>query len=335
MLRFRRKTFSYFKEIGVSGPPPSFIWGNLWEYHRKAIPHCDWACEHFLAAVRKIASSGKEENVDRLFKPLAMDYISGGFGIQNCFQEEPTHPLFLTAKKVLPGIMTGPFHMMRRHIKVEKKLTPTEVSVNTAILLTAGFSTTSVALSNLSFVLAKYPEVQDKIREEVNAAVRKHGSINYAAVTEDLKYLSNVVDETMRVYSVVVAFSTRSALNDFEYKGIEYKAGMSIMSPTLEVHKDPKYWPEPEKFDPDRFLPKNVAERHTMAYQPFGQGPRNCVGKRLALLAVNYTAARMVHQFRLELGESQQEKNEMLFYAMICEPKDGPWIKFSKIASTS
>uniref|UniRef100_A0A1S4LAU1 Uncharacterized protein n=2 Tax=Ixodes scapularis TaxID=6945 RepID=A0A1S4LAU1_IXOSC len=89
-------------------------------------------------------------------------------------------------------------------IKVQKKLTPTEVYVNTGVLLIAGFGTTSVALSNLSFVLAKYPEVQDKVREEVNAAMRKHGRINYAAVTEDLKYLSNVVDETLRIYPVVV-----------------------------------------------------------------------------------------------------------------------------------
>ncbi|KAG0434407.1 hypothetical protein HPB47_019131, partial [Ixodes persulcatus] len=83
------------------------------------------------------------------------------------------------------------------------------------------------------------------------------------------------------------------------------------------------------------FLPENAALQHTMAYQPFGQGPRNCIGKRLALLETIYTAARMVHEFRFELGESQKEKNEMMFYSMVCEPKDGPWIKFTKIADST
>ncbi|XP_040072799.1 cytochrome P450 3A9 [Ixodes scapularis] len=498
VISSRRKTFSYFKEIGVDGPPPNLIWGNLWEYHRKGIihaihdwcekygdvfgfyngdvptlvvkdldflsyvfiknfsnfmnrgvtmrtdeqhellgrsllhaqglqwkrtrscvsyaftaskfkqvfPHMDRSCDRLLEAVRERANSGKEESVGDLFKPLTMDYISGAsFGIQTSFQEEKNHPLFLMAKKVLPGTMTGPFHMIAQatttlkdlvapllwlnsklgsftydkfsklaykavearrknpsprsmdilqimleaetdenfegtevkngQIKVQKKLTRTEVSVNTGVLLIAGFGTTSAALSNLSFVLAKYPEVQDKVREEVNAAMRKHGRINYAAVTEDLKYLSNVVDETLRIYPVVVAFNTRSALNDFEYEGVKYKAGLSIMSPTIEIQKDPRFWTEPEKFDPDRFLPENVALQHTMAYQPFGQGPRNCIGKRLALLETIYTAARMVHEFRFELGESQKEKNEMMFYSMVCEPKDGPWIKFTKIADST
>lgn len=75
----------------------------------------DRSCDRLLEAVRERANSGKEESVGNLFKPLTMDYISGAsFGIQTSFQEEKNHPLFLMAKKVLPGTMTGPFHMIAR-----------------------------------------------------------------------------------------------------------------------------------------------------------------------------------------------------------------------------
>lgn len=150
-------------------------------------------------------------------------------------------------------------------------------------------------------------------------------------MAQGLKYLSCVVDETLRVFPVVVSFTTRSARERFEYKGVKYSAGLSIMSPTMVVQKDPKAWTEPERFDPDRFLPENVAQQHGMAYQPFGQGPRNCIGKRLALIEIIYTVGRIVERFSLEPGPSQKENLELRFYSMVCEPREGPWIKFKPI----
>lgn len=215
--------------------------------------------------------------------------------------------------------------------KVDKKMSSTEVSVNTAMLLIAGFGTTSVALSFVCYMLANHLDIQERVREEVKQVRRKYGSLDYTAVTQGLKYLSCVVDETLRVFPVVVAFVTRSAREDFEYKGVKYSAGLSIMSPTMVVQKDPKAWTEPEGFDPDRFLPENVAQQHGMAYQPFGQGPRNCIGKRLALIEIIYTVGRIVERFRLEPGPSQKENLELRFYSMVCEPREGPWIKFKPI----
>lgn len=493
LLRWRKRNFSYFKELGIPGPTPNILWGNLWEYHRKGItnaigewcekygdifgfyngdvptlvvkdldflsyvlvkdfgnfmnrgttmrtderhpllgqgllhardlqwkrtrsvtsyaftatkfkqvfPHLDVACDRFLDL---LTEKGEEEVAAyELFKPLAMEYIChGSFGIANRFQEETAHPLFRMATRVLPGTMTGPMHLMaqctttlnsavapllwlnskigsftydrfsklaykaidlrrkdplpdgRKDIlqilldaetegeaarsevtdgvfKVEKKMTPTEISVNTGMLLIAGFGTTSVALSFVCYMLAKHPDIQEKVREEVKQVREKYGAIDYTAVTQGLKYVSCVVDETLRVFPVVVAFTTRSAREDFEYKGVQYRAGLSIMSPTMVVQKDPKAWSEPERFDPDRFQPENVALQHGMAYQPFGQGPRNCIGKRLALIEIIYTVGRIVERFRLEPGPSQKDTMDLRFYSMVCEPREGPWIKFSPL----
>lgn len=216
-------------------------------------------------------------------------------------------------------------------LKVDKKMSSTELSVNTAMLLIAGFGTTSVALSFVCYMLANHPDIQERVRDEVRQVRRKYGTLDYTAVAQGLKYLSCVVDETLRVFPVVVSFTTRSAREGFEYKGVKYSAGLSIMSPTMVVQKDPKAWTEPERFDPDRFLPENVAQQHGMAYQPFGQGPRNCIGKRLALIEIIYTVGRIVERFSLEPGPSQKENLELRFYSMVCEPREGPWIKFKPI----
>ncbi|CAN7996506.1 unnamed protein product [Ixodes hexagonus] len=105
---------------------------------------------------------------------------------------------------------------------------------------------------------------------------------------------------------LVHRFTTRQAKEAFEYQGIKYKAGTCIMSPTLQIQRDERFFPDPMRFDPDRFSDENVGSFPKLAYQPFGIGPRNCLGMRLALVEVAYTVAQMVLHYRWELGESQK-----------------------------
>ncbi|KAH6943281.1 hypothetical protein HPB50_018410 [Hyalomma asiaticum] len=100
-------------------------------------------------------------------------------------------------------------------------------------------------------------------------------------------------------------FVTRKAREDFEYNGIKFQAGTAFMISQYHLQRDPQYWPNPEEFDPERFSPENSASLRKTAHAPFGIGPRNCVGKRLALLSLRYTVARMLQKYRLELGPSQ------------------------------
>ncbi|XP_077525990.1 cytochrome P450 3A8-like isoform X3 [Haemaphysalis longicornis] len=206
-----------------------------------------------------------------------------------------------------------------------------EIGINSTALIIAGFETTSTALSSLTYVLAKYQEIQEMVRSEVASVFEEYGRLDFDAVMQGMKYLSNVVDETLRMYPPGVVFTSRRAENDFEYNGITYKAGTSVMAPTLQVHMDPRYWPEPHKFDPDRFLPENSVARPSIAYQPFGAGPRNCVGLRLALFETMYTAARMVQNYRLTLGNSQKGEMEMIFDATVSAPAECPYIRFQRV----
>ncbi|XP_077518458.1 cytochrome P450 3A9-like, partial [Amblyomma americanum] len=213
-----------------------------------------------------------------------------------------------------------------------RSLTTDEVLVSAATLFVAGYETTSTSLSYITYLLAKHPEVQERVRKEVNDAVSSNAHMDYETLTWKLPYLGQVINEALRLYPPVVLFVTRKAVTDFEYNGLKYKAGTCIMSPTLQIHRDARYWPQPLTFNPDRFSPENEGRFHKVAHHPFGIGPRNCVGMRMALLQLNCTIARLVQGFRLELGSSQREDFlDIHSCAVVSKPTLGPWVVFRRL----
>ncbi|KPJ21677.1 Cytochrome P450 6B1 [Papilio machaon] len=95
-----------------------------------------------------------------------------------------------------------------------------------------------------------------------------------------MTYLQQVFDETLRKYPIVDPLQ-RNAQTDCIIPGtnVTIKKGQTVLVNVLGIHYDPKYYPNPEKFDPERFSPENEKDRHSCAYLPFGTGPRNCIGK--------------------------------------------------------
>ncbi|XP_040077171.2 cytochrome P450 3A8-like [Ixodes scapularis] len=212
-----------------------------------------------------------------------------------------------------------------------RTLSSEEVIQSSTVLFVAGFETTAAALSYLTFALGKHQDVQDKVRQEVQAVLNNHGELDYETVTRKMKYVGQVINETLRIWPSVLTFTTRQAKEDFEYKGIKYKAGTCIMSPTLQIHRDERFFPDPMKFDPDRFSGENEGSISKIAFQPFGMGPRNCVGMRLALLEIAYTVVKMTQHFRWELGDSQLGEMPIEQYGTVSTPIRGPWIVFQKL----
>jgi cytochrome P450 family 4 len=117
---------------------------------------------------------------------------------------------------------------------------------------------------------------------------------------QELKYLERCLKEVLRLYPSV-PFIVRVLGEDITTStGHLLKAGTSIHLHIYDVHHNPDIYPDPEKFDPDRFLPENCTNRHNFAYVPFSAGPRNCIGQKFAMLELKAVLCGVLAEFVLE-----------------------------------
>lgn len=165
-------------------------------------------------------------------------------------------------------------------------------------LLVGGYETTAQAGSWLLHEIARYPEVQERVRAEVDAELGDR-----VPTIEDLSrlpYVRATVDETLRLYTP--AWQTmRRAIGDDEIDGYRIPAGSAMYLNIMMLHQHRDHWPDPERFDPDRFLPENSAGRQRNTYIPFGAGPRICIGKHFALTELQVILAMVMQRYRLAL----------------------------------
>ncbi|KAI1283230.1 Cytochrome P450 3A24 [Halotydeus destructor] len=159
-------------------------------------------------------------------------------------------------------------------------LSDNEIIANSFLFLEAGFETTSTTLAYVAHVLVNHQEVQDKLRQEILnfKAKNKTDSDSYLVMTE-LPYMDAVIHETLRMYQPVTNFINRVASQDYSYQGKTIPKGTTIFVPAPQIHRNAKFWPNPDTFDPMRFYETKVNPIHFMA---FGAGPRNCIGMRFA-----------------------------------------------------
>ncbi|XP_071648319.1 probable cytochrome P450 6d4 isoform X2 [Temnothorax longispinosus] len=158
------------------------------------------------------------------------------------------------------------------------KLTLTEATAQSFIFFTAGFETSSTTATFTLYELAQHHDIQDKVQQEIDEILTKHGGLTYDAINE-MTYLHKVVNETMRKYPplpVLNRICTKEI--DLPTTNIRVPKGTLITIPVLGLHRDPSIYPDPDKFDPERFNANEIARRHPYAYLPFGEGPRICIG---------------------------------------------------------
>ncbi|CAH1392174.1 unnamed protein product [Nezara viridula] len=214
-----------------------------------------------------------------------------------------------------------------RNNEIEKiEITDHLLMAQSFFFFVAGFETTSRTLHYLIYQLAQHPEIQERARQEVLAVKEKHGQFSYDAL-KDLKFLDNCISETLRMYPPV-GMLNRECTKDFKFQdGTSVKKGEQIVIPTFSIHRDPKYFPEPTKYNPDRFA--SSPQRGT--YLPFGDGPRICIGKRFALNEIKIAMTRLLEKYSFETSSSNKEQIELNPWTDIVCPKNGLFVKIQKL----
>jgi cytochrome P450 len=177
-----------------------------------------------------------------------------------------------------------------------RKLTERQLAVEILNMLLAGYETTTLALSWLFYYIADHPAVQRRIQAEVDEVLGQR-----VPAFEDLPkltYTRMVVDEILRLCPPAWQ-TTRHAVADDEIDGYFIPAGTNLNLNIFMMHRHPQFWSNPTAFDPDRFSRQEVAARPRQAYQPFGSGPRHCLGKHFALTELHLITAMIAQVFHI------------------------------------
>ncbi|XP_030754114.1 cytochrome P450 4d2-like [Sitophilus oryzae] len=162
-----------------------------------------------------------------------------------------------------------------------------------------GHDTSATATCFTLYALAQNPTIQDKVYQEICEVI---GNDPKEEITlsqiNNLKYMDIVVKEALRIYQPVPLIE-RNIDADWILDGIKIPKNTTVAIFLYGMNRDPHVFPDPETFDPDRFLPEQQTTRHNYAYIPFSAGPRNCIGQRYAMYSLKATVAKFLLQYRV------------------------------------
>ncbi|XP_062552472.1 cytochrome P450 6a8-like [Armigeres subalbatus] len=210
-------------------------------------------------------------------------------------------------------------------------LTFNEIAAQAFVFFLAGFETSSTAMSFCLYELAKNPELQEKARRNINETLAKHGAMTYEAVHE-MRYIENCINESLRKYPPI-ANILRNVTKPYPVPGtnVTLEKDSRVLLPVYAIHHDPQYYPNPEQYDPDRFNPDQAASRHPMAFVPFGEGPRICIGLRFGMMQARVGLAYLLKNFRFTLSEKTASPLKILANSTVLASEGGLWLKLEKL----
>jgi cytochrome P450 len=178
------------------------------------------------------------------------------------------------------------------------RMTDQQVRDEALTLLIAGHETTANALTWTWYLLSQNPEVEGRMRAELERVLG--GRPPAFDDLAQLPYTTGVFAEALRLYSPAWAVGRR-ARQDYPVGDYVIPAKSILLMSQWVVHRDPRWWPEPEKFDPGRWRPEEVEKRRKFAYFPFGGGTRVCIGERFAWAEGVLVLATIAQRWRLRL----------------------------------
>jgi cytochrome P450 len=184
----------------------------------------------------------------------------------------------------------------------------------------AGVETSAQALSWTWYLLAAYPEVARLVQAELHRALGTR-----PPTPQDLPHLPYcrmVLDEALRLFPPA-AIVPRQANDADVINGYTIPKNALILMSQYVTHRHPDFWPDPERFCPERFASAQVALRHDFAYFPFGAGPRVCIGKPFALLEMHLTLATIAQAYNLQL---LVDRPVVPHLSTTLQPQNGLWM---------
>jgi cytochrome P450 len=165
-------------------------------------------------------------------------------------------------------------------------------------MMFAGHETTSVTLTWAFYLLSQNPGAEAQLHGELDQVLT--GRAPTLADLPNLPFNRAVIDETLRLYPPAFGI-TRQAVEPDEFGGYRLPANASVTLVLYNVHRDPRFWDEPDRFDPSRFSADRSAGRPPFAYLPFGAGPRLCLGNQFALAEAQLVLASPAQRYRMQL----------------------------------
>ena len=162
----------------------------------------------------------------------------------------------------------------------------------------AGHETTAATMAWAFYLLSQHPKVEERLRMELKSVLE--GRAPTFADLPRLVYMQQVLNEVLRLYPAAYLFA-REAIVDDVLDGYRIPANTLIFISPYVGHRDPKFWPNPERFDPERFTPEQAASRPRHVYYPFGEGPHVCIGNNFAGMEMQLILAMALQCFHLRL----------------------------------
>ncbi|MDX1947713.1 MAG: cytochrome P450 [Pirellulaceae bacterium] len=184
-----------------------------------------------------------------------------------------------------------------------QRMSPAQLRGEARTMFFAGYHTAAANLTWTLYLLATHAEIRRRVAEEIDAVLGSR-----TPTMPDLPrlgYIEQVIKESMRLYPPAWVLFAREAIEDVEVGGYLLPRGAWVFIYPWVMHRDERFFPDPLKFDPDRFLPDREAKLPTGAYIPLGLGAHNCIGGRIAMLALQLVLPTLLQRHELSLAPGQ------------------------------
>ncbi|XP_017769500.1 PREDICTED: cytochrome P450 9e2-like [Nicrophorus vespilloides] len=230
---------------------------------------------------------------------------------------------------------TEQYSLNRKTNKIQ--ISNEDIMAQALIFFFGGYDTTSFLMCFLAYELAVNPDVQEKLRQEIQDTLEVcNGKVTYDALIK-MKYLDMIISEVLRKWPPAPLLdrictknytikATRSYEQDYQIKKKDV-----VWIPVFGIHRDPEFYPNPEMFDPERFSAANRGNINASAYLPFGSGPRNCIGSRFAIMENKTIIFQLLRRFSIVPTEKTDIPMKISVKQINVTANNGFWLGLKRL----